>query len=180
MLNVYFSPSCKIVAVIFGLLILTSCSNSENKDKVVEALLEVNQDRLDPEIMYSSDNKITYQIPKNFNGFVHEKIGNASAFIDESDSTIMIYSEPEQNHIVALSDSVRNNYLHVSESEFISNQLAVRQIVFQQPEIINFRLYFTAQDINKTYQVDYFIKPELLDNKIKLIESSIGSFKLNS
>jgi hypothetical protein len=175
----------------FFSLVLISCQS--NTKKIVLAEFNVNKFLLSDSLFVSKSGFSIYP-PRNwiktdsYNSELQKKIlyqlNNKLLAIYKSDTSncALIISElPETNYnnikgLLAKSDSYVNPGLiwtSVQSTEFKYRTYEIIQIVFQNPELIIFKLF--THRLSEVYELDYIIPSSEINKNIQFVESSIGS-----
>jgi hypothetical protein len=170
---------------------LISCQS--NTKKVVLAEFNVNKFLLSDSSFVSKSGFSIYP-PRNwiktdsYNSELQKKIlyqlNNKLLAIYKSDTSncALIISElPETNYnnikgLLGKSDSYVNPGLiwtSVQSTEFKYKTYEIIQIVFQNPELLIFKLF--THRLSEVYELDYIIPSSEINKNIQFVESSIGS-----
>jgi hypothetical protein len=179
------------ILVILFCLIFLSCHRSDKN--IVEAEFTVNKSLLSDSSFISKTGFSVYP-PKDWlkaesyntelQNKIQSRLENKLLAIYKHDSTncTLIISElPEANYKLIKQFSEKHNlnlegdsvWTNVQSSVFRYKTYEVIQIVSQNTEMINFKLY--THRLSELYELDYVIPRNEIPTKVKSIESSIGS-----
>ncbi len=153
-------------------MVLLAC-NSSTKPGMVEATFEVNRTLLSSEA-YLDEQGLQLFPPKTWIKADTSTnpplliLGEGDYFFNPSDSSMLLIS-PEPLDI--------NFEGHKQRTAFIVNDVLVQQTVFQDPILLIFQLVLTDHQGKSLF---YVVTNNNLEDKLKQIESSIGSISFQN
>lgn len=111
-----------------------------------------------------------------------------AAFLDSLTQTIVVVSDIskllEKDYLKILKApkqffDKKKEWTEIKTAQFSFRKQIITQFLLQNSSLVNFKLLL-YEGIKNRYQIDYFIPTNHYSSQAKLIESSIGSIRLNS
>ena len=151
----------------------------------IEATFEVDTVLLSPDEYFTSDESLVYQVPKGWKldslfKLSAEMQENDVVYVNAQDSSILTVREiDEVVDAIQIDSTLFPAGVHMSETEFVLNEMRVKQYLIQTTELINFKILLPSLYKEGSFCFDFYLKPYLFESKIKYVESSIGSIHIN-
>ncbi|MCF8303752.1 MAG: hypothetical protein K9I94_10800 [Bacteroidales bacterium] len=191
-----------LVVLLLPVILLYSCVNRSGEEKLQKMNFEIDSTLVGHEVQLQNTG-ITFLIPAEWSQGSHLKqdslkdliipadtsfryeLNPVKVFFEKDNKVLMIVSmindltDAELKFLAKNYRRIFNFNLHwerVRHEGFRHHDFIVHQFLLQKKETIHFRLIFTDAKLTK-FQVDYIIPADVYREYIKIIESSIGSFK---
>lgn len=165
------------LAVVISLLFASGCYRSDQPDVMT---FRVDANQLDA-VFTDSRAGFRLGIPKGLSSISVSALGSVSENDLVGDSVLVLYldSATEFSMLVKAISAVPNfqdeekRWNSVTESSFKSNGITIKQVVLENADVVNFKLFFELNGQRR--EIDYLAQRLVFADCVTRIESSIGS-----
>jgi len=182
---------------VLAAVVLLSCNqavknNTDMKFTVIDSLISRQVENSNLGIVFSPpanwrpDNSNITAIQNQFASLpVFRDIVVEDIFVDRANMALMIISDISGIHDSILNAIIQNPNTFFADTsgnttvitdKYSYNNLEVNQVLIQNPQFVNFKLFY-LKGAGKAFEVDFISPKNTYNNVVKSIESSLGTFK---